>query len=207
MTGPDSRGRLSHSEDGRRTDRVSTRKPRFASIQLRNRSWRALPYSQALSSPSVWIRRRSTGVTTVPRWRPSAVRHPAQSSKTSVTPWPPASRSSSPIPVSAWVHCSPLARSSRSACQARMKSAAWGKQRVGSWQAPNSPKQPPAQQLVFPGFCSRPSHRNSSCRPRCCQAHTTATFTQWIGGSESNRQLHSSPPSRPIQSWPVVVPK
>ncbi|SRR6266571_7841021 len=33
-------------------------------------------------------------------------------------------------------------------------------------------------------------------RPR----HTTATFTQWIGGSESNRQLQSSPPSRPIQS-------
>lgn len=37
--------------------------------------------------------------------------------------------------------------------------------------------------------------------------YTTATFTQWIGGSESNRQPHSSPPSRPIQSWPVVVPK
>ena len=47
----------------------------------------------------------------------------------------------------------------------------------------------------------------SSCRPRCCRAHTTATFTQWIGGNESKRQLHSSPPSRPIQSWPVVVPK
>ena len=27
--------------------------------------------------------------------------------------------------------------------------------------------------------------------------HTTATFTQWIGGSESNRHSHSSPPSRP----------
>jgi hypothetical protein len=26
-------------------------------------------------------------------------------------------------------------------------------------------------------------------------AYTTATFTQWIGGSESKRQLHSSPPS------------
>src|SRR5580700_7528511 len=37
--------------------------------------------------------------------------------------------------------------------------------------------------------------------------HTTATFTQWIGGRESNRQFHSSPPSRPIQSCPVVVPK
>ena len=36
---------------------------------------------------------------------------------------------------------------------------------------------------------------------------TTATLTQWIGGSESNRQSHSSPPSRPIQSCPVVVPK
>jgi hypothetical protein len=42
---------------------------------------------------------------------------------------------------------------------------------------------------------------------RCCRAHTTATFTQWIGGNASKRQLHSSPPSRPIQSWPVVVPK
>ncbi len=37
--------------------------------------------------------------------------------------------------------------------------------------------------------------------------YTTATFTQWIGGSESKRQLQSSPPSRPIQSCPVVVPK
>ena len=46
-----------------------------------------------------------------------------------------------------------------------------------------------------------------SCRPRCCRDHTTAAFTQWIGGNESKRQLHSSPPSRPIQSWPVVVPK
>ena len=36
---------------------------------------------------------------------------------------------------------------------------------------------------------------------------TTATFTQLIGGSESNRQFHCSPPSRPIQSCPVVVPK
>ena len=36
---------------------------------------------------------------------------------------------------------------------------------------------------------------------------TTATFTQWIGGSESNMHSHSSPPSRPIHSWPVVVPK
>ena len=39
------------------------------------------------------------------------------------------------------------------------------------------------------------------------RCYTTATFTQWIGGSESKRQLHSSPPSRPIQSCPVVVPK
>ncbi len=46
--------------------------------------------------------------------------------------------------------------------------------------------------------------------PEACppfRPHTTATFTQWIGGSESKTQLHSSPPSRPIQSWPVVVPK
>jgi hypothetical protein len=28
-----------------------------------------------------------------------------------------------------------------------------------------------------------------------CRPHTTATFTQWIGGSESNRHSHSSPPS------------
>ena len=39
------------------------------------------------------------------------------------------------------------------------------------------------------------------------EIHTTATFTLWIGGSESNRQSHFSPPSLPIQSWPVVVPK
>ena len=38
-------------------------------------------------------------------------------------------------------------------------------------------------------------------------AQTTATFTQLIGGRESNRQSHWSPLSRPIQSWPVVVPK
>src|SRR2546426_10331222 len=37
--------------------------------------------------------------------------------------------------------------------------------------------------------------------------HTIATFTQWTGGSESNRQSHFSPPSRPIQTCPVVVPK
>ena len=42
-------------------------------------------------------------------------------------------------------------------------------------------------------------------RPPAC--HTTATLTQWIGGSASNRRSHRSPPSRPIQSWPVVVPK
>jgi hypothetical protein len=30
--------------------------------------------------------------------------------------------------------------------------------------------------------------------------HTTATLTLWIGGSESNRQSHFSPPSLPIQS-------
>jgi len=35
---------------------------------------------------------------------------------------------------------------------------------------------------------------------------TTATFTQLIGGRESKRHSHFSPPSRPIQSWPVVVP-
>ena len=37
--------------------------------------------------------------------------------------------------------------------------------------------------------------------------HTIATFTQWIGGSESKTQFHWSPLSRPIQSCPVVVPK
>ena len=37
--------------------------------------------------------------------------------------------------------------------------------------------------------------------------HTTAAFTQWIGGRESKSCSQSSPPSRPIQSWPVVVPR
>ena len=32
------------------------------------------------------------------------------------------------------------------------------------------------------------------------ETHTTATLTLWIGGSESNRQSHFSPPSLPIQS-------
>ena len=32
------------------------------------------------------------------------------------------------------------------------------------------------------------------------QIHTTATFTHWIGGSESKRHSHFSPPSLPIQS-------
>jgi hypothetical protein len=32
------------------------------------------------------------------------------------------------------------------------------------------------------------------------RTHTTATFTLWIGGSESNRQSHFSPPSLPIHS-------
>jgi len=32
------------------------------------------------------------------------------------------------------------------------------------------------------------------------QRHTTATFTLWIGGSESNRQSHCSPPSLPIHN-------
>ena len=50
-------------------------------------------------------------------------------------------------------------------------------------------------------------HLLAPCLPRCCRAHTTATFTEWIGSNESKRQLQSSPPSRPIQSWPVVVPK
>lgn len=50
--------------------------------------------------------------------------------------------------------------------------------------------------------------------PACCEPptpiplpYTTATLTQLIGGSESNRQVQSSPLSRPIHSWPVVVPK
>jgi len=40
-----------------------------------------------------------------------------------------------------------------------------------------------------------------------CKRHTTATLTLKIGGSESNRQSHWSPPSLPVHSWPVVVPK
>ncbi len=39
------------------------------------------------------------------------------------------------------------------------------------------------------------------------EGYTTVAFTQWIGGSDSNTQLHSSPPSRPIHNCPVVVPK
>src|SRR5690349_6856345 len=42
---------------------------------------------------------------------------------------------------------------------------------------------------------------------RHIRTHTTATLTLWIGGSESKRQSHCSPPSLPIHSWPVVVPK
>lgn len=38
-------------------------------------------------------------------------------------------------------------------------------------------------------------------------AHTTAALTQWMGGRASKRHSHCSPPSRPIQTWPVVVPK
>ena len=47
----------------------------------------------------------------------------------------------------------------------------------------------------------------SLCRGRFPACHTTAALTQWIGGSASKRHSHRSPPSRPIQSWPVVVPK
>jgi len=36
--------------------------------------------------------------------------------------------------------------------------------------------------------------------PFLSEIHTTATLTLWIGGSESNRQSHFSPPSLPIQS-------
>jgi hypothetical protein len=36
--------------------------------------------------------------------------------------------------------------------------------------------------------------------PGLRQRHTTATLTLWIGGSESNRQSHCSPPSLPIHS-------
>ena len=61
--------------------------------------------------------------------------------------------------------------------------------------------------IPTPLFSSSFTATSRSCGTRCCRAHTTATFTQWIGGNESKRQLHSSPPSRPIQSWPVVVPK
>jgi len=49
-----------------------------------------------------------------------------------------------------------------------------------------------------------PRIRQQARRP---ETQTTATFTQWTGGSESNRQSHFSPPSRPIHSCPVVVPK
>ena len=59
------------------------------------------------------------------------------------------------------------------------------------------------------GFRNHTRDRSTRMWHRCfaIHRHTTATLTQWIGGSESNRQSHFSPPSRPIQSWPVVVPK
>src|SRR5579863_3401972 len=38
------------------------------------------------------------------------------------------------------------------------------------------------------------------------RGQTTAAFTQWIGGSELATHSNESPPSRPRQSWPVVVP-
>lgn len=38
-------------------------------------------------------------------------------------------------------------------------------------------------------------------------SYATATLRLLIGGSESNRHSHFSPPSRPTQSWPVVVPR
>src|SRR5262249_51262029 len=38
------------------------------------------------------------------------------------------------------------------------------------------------------------------------EAQTTAAFTQWIGGSALSTHSNESPPSRPRQSWPVVVP-
>jgi hypothetical protein len=36
---------------------------------------------------------------------------------------------------------------------------------------------------------------------------TTATFTLCTGGSASNRHSQTSPPSLPIHTWPVVVPR
>ena len=39
-----------------------------------------------------------------------------------------------------------------------------------------------------------------SAASRHIRTHTTATLTLWIGGSESNRQSHCSPPSLPIHS-------
>jgi len=50
------------------------------------------------------------------------------------------------------------------------------------------------------GRCMTPFGTTNPWRGRSSRAHTTATFTQWIGGSDSNRQSHVSPPSRPIQS-------
>ena len=56
-----------------------------------------------------------------------------------------------------------------------------------------------------PGFRRQGRNRVFLCSGT--KPHTTAAFTQWIGGSASNKQSHFSPPSRPIQSCPVVVPK
>ena len=43
-------------------------------------------------------------------------------------------------------------------------------------------------------------------RPSVRNDQTTAAFTQRIGGSEAATHSNDSPPSRPRQSWPVVVP-
>src|SRR5260370_18105798 len=42
--------------------------------------------------------------------------------------------------------------------------------------------------------------------PLRTRGHTTAAFTQLIGGSDVATHSKSSPPLRPRQSWPVVVP-
>ncbi len=55
---------------------------------------------------------------------------------------------------------------------------------------------------VNPEFCPGGRALRAGRHPQ-----TTATFTVWMGGRASKRHSHSSPPSRPIQSCPVVVPK
>jgi hypothetical protein len=65
---------------------------------------------------------------------------------------------------------------------------------------------PAADSSTRSARCTGPSSWAIRSRP-AGSPQTTATFTQLTGGSELKRHSHSSPPSRPIHTWPVVVPR